>query len=339
MRSIRVSPGLISGLFAGLLLSVAAPACKKNDEAGGGRAGGGAAGGGGGAAAAKASDLDLIPVESELVLGIDFAQAQKSAMFRDLVLPQLTKDPEFQASMEKLKSNCGMDPMAMISSITVGVRSLSDNPDAVMVMHGLDKSKSLACVDKMKAELEREQVTITRDGDMMLGKSGKSATGEGDFALKFVSDSTAVATFGPKANKEGLAAVTSSKSTLGTSKEFVDMFGKLAKGETVWFLLNGSTPVIANGLKQMNVTAKAIYGSLRVTDALALDLRVRVDSEDSAKSLTSLVQSQVGPLGQMVDKVDVTSEGTDVKVQIAASQQKLKGIAQMMGPMMRGMMP
>src|SRR5690349_3830972 len=82
----------------------------------------------------KRDDLDLLPVDSELVVGIDFAQVQKSTVWQQLIVPQLTKG-EFMAKLGEFKRLCGFDPIATTTRVSLGVRSLDkDDPDGVIIV-------------------------------------------------------------------------------------------------------------------------------------------------------------------------------------------------------------
>src|SRR5438477_331672 len=73
----------------------------------------------------------------------------------------------------------------------------------VIVVHGLDKPKTLACADKIKAD-PAAKVEVTQDGDVTILKSKANNK---SLAIMFVKDDTAIAVFGPKANAAGVKAV------------------------------------------------------------------------------------------------------------------------------------
>ncbi|HWU88005.1 MAG TPA: hypothetical protein VN253_12050 [Kofleriaceae bacterium] len=312
---------LAVGLF---ICGVVLGACKKDEP--------GKSGGDNGAAGGANGDLGLIPVDSDLVLGLNLAQARDSALYRDFVMPSLTKNGKLQALIEKLKTKCGFDPMTAVSSMTLGLKS---DGEGVAVVHGLEKAKALPCVDQVKDELAQGKVEVTKDGDVVLAKGDRP----GDTAaVTFVDDKTALFVFGPKANKAGALEVAQGKSALSSSKEFTSMYGQLRTGDTVWGVLKGSAEPLASQLEKLNVKSTAVFGSASVKDGLAIDLRMRVESEDQAQNVAKLIGSQVAGFEQFADKVEIGSDKADVRFQVSFTPEKLKTVLGFVGPMFRGRM-
>ena len=281
-------------------------------------------GGAGGAAEAVASnqDLDVIPPESEVVLGVDLAQAQQSALFRELVLPALTKSGDIQKLVDTLKSKCNIDPMTAAKRLTAGVKGVgSRNPDAVVVLHGIEKAKALPCLDQVKDELAAERIEIAKDGDAVMMKSDR-----GDLAFTFTGDTTAVVVLGAKANKEGVLAAVQGKSTLKSSKEFADMYSRVQTSHTVWYLLKGDIEMIAKALDMINVKSKAIFGSVNVTDGLELRGHMRVETEEQATSAVDLLKSQAGMVGKMAEKLEIDRDKTDVRTLVKLTKPQLQNV-------------
>ena len=303
---------LAAGLF---VCGVVLGACGKKEES--------ATSGGNGASSAKNQDLQLIPVDSELVLGLNFAQGRNSSMFSDLALPRLAKNAKVQALLEKIKTKCGFDPLEAVSSITLGIRNLGQAFDGVVVIHGLEKAKALPCVDQLKDELAGQKVEVTKDGDVVLAKGDRP---EETAAVTFVDDRTALLVVGPKGTKAGVLEVAQGKSTLSTSKEFTDMYSRVKTGDTLWLLLNGGAEPVAELLSKLNVKSKAVFGSVNVTDGLAADLRMRVESDEQASNVAKLIESQTAPFAQFADKVEIVSDKSDVRFTVSFTAEKLKSV-------------
>jgi hypothetical protein len=270
---------------------------------------------------AAVDDLTLLPLDSELVLGINFAQVQQSALWKQFVEPKLMSG-EAQAKLAEFKAKCDFDPMASFKTVSVGLKGLGGTkPDGVIVAHGIDKAKALACFDKMKPEIEKENGQITKDGDVILGK-GKNGD---DFAMMFVNDNTGVMALGSQANAAGVKAAAAGTSTLKSSPQFVDMYGKVKTSDSLWFLLNGNSKVFEK-VAAMGIKPKAVFGSLNVTDGLSLDVRMRMESPDAASQLASMGKAQIQQAAKMFDQIDVNADGSDVKFTVVLSSQKLQGL-------------
>src|SRR5690242_12907506 len=212
---VRIRSGSLVALIA---LSLGAAACKKSDsnkpsadktaeatKAGGSAAtdkGGGPAPApvaGGAISGAAGQDLALLPVDSDVVLGINFAQIRGSALWKDLVEPKLEKSDV--GGIDKVKALCGFDPLESIQSVALGVKGSGAEAQGAVVVHGIDKSKAMACITKDGvAEAQKEGAKVTIDGDavMITDKSGEH------FGITFVNDDTALVVLGTNAEtKDG----------------------------------------------------------------------------------------------------------------------------------------
>lgn len=327
-----------SWMVAVLALGIGAAACKKDEKK---TEGGGAATGSGQTApttaekgpapaptpgvaptmAASGDDLSLIPSDSDVVMGLNFAQLQKSALWKKFVEPQIVK-PDFQAKLSEFKDKCGFDPMASVTSVSLGMKNIdakgNATPDGVIVVHGPDKGKTVACLTKMKAEIEKDGTKLTEAGGIYtFSKDGKSA------AMTHVNDTTLVMVVGANGNENGVKAATAGTSALKTSPAFVDMYSKIKTGDSLWLLANGNSSIFDKAAA-MGVKPKAVFGSVNVSDGLTLDLRIRLNTPDEATNLANMVNSQAKQAAQMFDKFDVGTETADLKVSIALSTQKLE---------------
>jgi hypothetical protein len=299
-------------VLLGLVLGVGFVACKKDSTGGSGEkaselSAGGPGGGG---------DLALLPADSEVVFGVNLGQVQQSPLWKQFAEPKLAA---FRGQMrEDFKARCGVDPMKMVSSFTVGIRGFGDKPSAVAVLHGLDKGKVLDCFDKNKAELAKDGGEITRDGDTLLFKGDR-----GEAALQFTNDSTAVVVSGPSASAAAVKAVLSGSSSLKNSAPFLEMYKKVKTGDSIWALASGKVlERVPLGLK-----LTAAYGSINVTDSLALDTRVRFDKPEDATQAAEMASTQVKQLTpQYVDKAEATADGNELHTSVTVSGQKLPAL-------------
>lgn len=300
-------------VLLGLLVGVGFAACKKDSTGGSSDKSSEASGGGPG------GDLALLPAESEVVIGMNLGQVQQSGLWKQFVEPRLAAGGSQQQMMNEFKAKCGADPMKMVSSVTVGIRGFSDKPSAVAVLHGLDKAKLLDCLDKTKADIAKNGGEVTRDGDVLLYKSDRSDP----VAVLFTSDSTAVAVAGPNASAAAVKAVVAGGSSLKSSAPFLEMYKKLKTTDSIWGLASGKVmDRIPLGLK-----VTAAYGSINVTDGLAVDTRLRFDKPEAATQAADMANSQTKALvPQYVDKAEATADGTELHVSVAVSGQKLPGL-------------
>lgn len=322
---VRIRPRW-SLVLLGLVLGVGFVACKKDGAAGSGDKSSEASGGGSG------GDLALLPAESEVVFGMNLGQMQQSALWKQFVEPKLAT-AEGRPMMDELKTKCGVDPMKAVSSVTVGIHGFPDNPSGVAVVHGLDKAKLLDCLDKQKDEIAKEGGQVTRDGDVVLFKSDRSEP----VAAQFTSDSTAVIVVGPNATAAGVKAVLGGGSSLKSSAPFLEMYKKVKSSDSVWGLASGKL------LDRMPLGLKitAAYGSINVTDGLAIDTRVRFDKPEAATQAAEMASAQTKQLTpQYLEKAEATADGNELHMSVAISGQKLPELLPMLtmaAAAMRGM--
>jgi hypothetical protein len=303
-------------------------ACKKEDGKGG------AAGGGGGALSGAVDDLSLLPVDSEVVVGINFAQVQSSSLWKTFVAPKLASG-DMSSKLKEFKDLCNMDPMTSIKSVSVGAKSNSGKDEVVAVLHGLDKGKMAACLDnaKIKEMIAKDGGEYSKDGDVHMFKGKKGAPA----GLLFLNDDTAIMVSGENVTAASVKAASSGDSALKTSKGFVDMYSKVKTSDSLWFFVNSKSSMLAKVPGDQKPSA--LFGSFNVADGLSVDVRARFDAPDAAKKLAETAKGQLPQLQAFVklDKSDVDVDGNDLKVSIAMSAQNLAENLKSLAPMMGGM--
>ncbi|MFT3698302.1 MAG: hypothetical protein QM831_34485 [Kofleriaceae bacterium] len=329
-------------------LALGGAACKKGDDAkkddkaapaGGGGSSTATPSGdkpaGGGAVVSDGDDLSLIPADSDIVLGLNFAQLQQSALWKQFGPKLMDKAGP---GLAKFKDKCGFDPMEAVKSVSIGMKNIDTNgskPDGTLVVHGPDKAKVLACIDKNKAEAAADGTEFKMDGDVMFVKDKSGQT----TALTFANDNTIVATMGTMATADGVKAAVKGGNGLKSSATFTEMYSKVNPQDSLWFLVNGNAKFMEKS-GSLGVKPKAVFGSLNVTDGLALDMRIRLASPDEVKGFVGMAQGQIGnpQVKQMFDQLDIVGDANDARVTVKMSQQKLQALVGMIGGMMGGMM-
>ncbi|HUJ62797.1 MAG TPA: hypothetical protein VLX92_30050 [Kofleriaceae bacterium] len=292
------------------------------------------AGNAGGSTAAAGDDLSLLPVDSEVVMGINFAQLQQSGLWKQFAPVVMAK---IASKLADFKAACGFDPFEAFKSISIGMKGLGPGtqPEGAIVIHGPDKAKVMSCVLKAKTEAASKGEDLTVDGDVFMVKDKTGNTS----AFTFVNDSTLLGVIGPAASAATAKEAAKGGSALKSSSTFVEMYSKIDTSQSMWILINGNSPMMSKA-GMMGVKLKAIFGSVNLTDGLTVDMRVRLGSPDEATQLVGMAKGQINnpQVKEMFDKLDVTSDGADVKVSVAMSNQKLQQLVTMMGSMIGGLM-
>jgi hypothetical protein len=278
-------------------------------------------------AMAAPDDLSLLPVDSEMVGGLDFQQLQSSQLFKAFVGPMLAKN-DVQKDLQEFQTQCGMDPMKVVTKLSFGFKGIgAATPEGVVVMHGVNKVKAVACYDKL-VKSGKIGKDAKKDGDVLLfKKNGNQA------AVTFVDDNTALFVMGANGTKDGIKTVAKGGSALKTSAAFVELHKKTNTGDTLWMIMNGSSKAF-DAMASLGIKPKAVYGSLNVTKDLNLDVRVRMKSAADATNLSNMMNTQVKAAAGMVDKITIAADGSDVSVKVLLSDAKLKALATQFGGMM-----
>ncbi len=324
---------VVSGAVAG--------GCKKNDKPAdktgsaakaGDKPGAGAgttaqAGGTQAVPAAGGDDLAYLPAASDIIAQIDLTKLRSSALYKSFLEPKLREALDKDDKFAQFKAKCGMDPIAELTSISFGMTG-SDDPQGVVIVHGMDKAKSLACLEKTKAEMEAQGSKYSIDGEVITvsSKDGKPSV------MTFIDANTAVLEMGPGVNKATLAAVLTGTAGVKSSAAFMDLYGK-TKAATVRFLVNGNMKQLQSN--PLGVKPKAVFGSLDVTDGLGLIVGARLNSDAEATQLAATMNSQVAQAKAFVTKADVTADGSDVRLDVAMSSEQMTALAGMAGGFMR----
>jgi hypothetical protein len=275
-------------------------------------------------------DLSLLPVDSDIVMGLNVAQLQESALWKQFA-PKLME--KAGPGLAQFKAACGFDPMTTIKSVSIGMKiPTGDKPGGVFAIHGAEKSKIMgACLDKAKELAAKDGTQLTVDGDII---SLSDKRGE-PMAFMFVNENTLVGAFGANGTKVGVKAAAAGGSALKTSAAFIDMYSKINTRDSLWMLANGNSKLFEQAAA-LGVKPKAVFGSLNATDGLSLDFRMRLDTADQAIQITKLANAQAAGAKAFVDKLDIVNDGPDVRVSVGLSSAKLQQLIQQFGGMLGG---
>jgi hypothetical protein len=276
---------------------------------------------------ALADDMALLDVNSEIVGGLDFQALQNSSLYKSMLAPIVAKQG-MQKEIAEFQQTCGIDPQKVITKISFGVRGAggSSPPDIRLVVHGMTKTKGLACFDKL-VKAGKIGTDVKRDGDVLLFKKNNNAA-----AFTFTDENTALFVIGVDGTKEGIKKVAKGGSALKSSAAFAELYKKTNTGDTFWAIANGSAKIF-DSMAALVGKPKAVYGSLGVTKDLNADVRVRMKDANAAGGLATLLNSQAKPAMGMVDKLAITTDNADVRIVVMMTEAKLKALTAMMGGM------
>jgi hypothetical protein len=286
---------------------VAAPACSKADKSE-------TAASGKTSSSFSGDDLSLLPADADVVLGINAGQILQSALWKQY--GDAAKRGGAMSKVKEVQDKCGIDPFASVKKVTVGIRQTEGNqPSGVVVVHGVNKDKGLACIEKLK----EPGTEITRDGDLVFIKD-RNVTG----VLTFVGDETAVMVFGDKANADGVKQVVAGNSGLKSAAWFEPLYSKVKTSDSLWFVVNGKP--MAQASSMLGGSPTAAVGSINITDGVSIDGRIAFDSPEVAAKSAEELKAKSQLVATMVDKIDVASEANAVTYSVVVSSQRLQSM-------------
>jgi hypothetical protein len=307
-------------------LAFSATGCeKKKDEAGGGAAGGGGAKGAAGAAAAVPSKTGfaVFPGDSQFVVGINLASARSSglwAKYKDKVEAQMASE------FAELREACGIDPIGQVQTIiAAGKQGGGGEPDAVVVMKGLQRGSLKTCGEKMAAK-EGKKLTVTEEGNL-----ANYVVDDKNIWAAWLDDSTVV--IAPEKDKAYVSARAAGEGGLAEGSAVMALLKSVDTSAAIYF---AADTAMMGPQAAMMQGAKGIFGSLKLTDGLALDAGLRFDTPDNAKKMTEMVNQQVGAMkGQLppqfktlVEKAVIKQVDKDMVLQLSLSGAELEQLAQ-----------
>ena len=282
-----------------------------------------------GVPAGKTGDLELLPLDSEVVLAVDWAQFQGTTIWKDLALPALMKESDVVEVITEIKTRCGFDFVTGLERVAIGVKGIdAELPDGVAVLHGLDKAKTLACADKWQADAVKEQVTYKNEGGVV---TAIDPDGYG-IGLVFIADTVALAVIGHGMSADRIKKAAAGDSALAKSATFVDMYSKIDPKATVWGFVRGNA-MQSEVADLIGVRPKAVFGFIDFGNGLSGRIRARLESPAQATETASGLRGQIDAIAQMVDKAAIRGDGSDVELEVTATPVKLKSLIAMLGDM------
>jgi hypothetical protein len=311
-------------------------ACDKG-KSGGGGGGGGATGAAGASAISPAQGglkraLAAMPKETDIVIGIDFQQLRKSAVFKKYepqIMEKVGKD------LAEFKQKCGFDPMEKLTGVLMGVRPSAGGglENGTFFVRGFEKGPAIDCIKKAAAEKAAEGQAATIDGNYI----ELTENGQPSFRALFIDDTTALVIMtGEKqfADKAALEAAAAAKDGDGltASAAFVKLLDEVKTGSSVFMVMNGNASFMQNNPLPFKI--KAVFGWVNVSGGVDGESRIRMEDADGASAMVGFYKMGVDqikqtPAGKFIDSVKVSSKGSDVVATFKFDQKQIDEMVEM----------
>lgn len=268
--------------------------------------------------ATLADPVGFLPLDSELVLGLDAEQVRRSGIWK-LIEPRLARSQ----TLTSFRESCGFDLTTAVRRARLGLKNLgAPISEGVMVLTGLDRGRVMGCADKLLRDARSDAMSaaVIDDGIVIIPPDPVDPS---SLAFTFVDASSLVVVFGKDATKQQLHAVLKSGAPLRTSPGFAAMLGTVDPGRSLWFFVNGNSKVFEQAAA-MGLRTQALFGSVSLGTGFAADVRLRVDSPETAGSMVTMLQGQLGMARGFFDELEVHSEASDVVIAAVMTDQQLE---------------
>lgn len=263
------------------------------------------------AAAASADPLAFLPIDAEIVLGLDARRLFASPLWR-VFGPQLVD--RIAGGLQEFQTACGYDPLAALRGVTVGFKA-SEPIDGVVVVRGLDRDRTMACAARV---LPRRGVTIERG---VISVPGGGA-GDPPAAATFAGGSTLVIA----TSRGKLDAALASGAPLRGSRAFMELWQLVDTGQAAWGIVNGASSAF-DTLSSLGLRPRAMLGSVGLDHGLSVTGRLRLGTPDEATQLAQLAQPQLGMARAMADRFDLGAEGPDLTLRVEMTAAQVEALA------------
>lgn len=327
---------LARSLVLPVALATALIGCDKGKKDGS-SGGGGPTGAAGAAAIAPTKGglkgaLAAMPKETEMVIGLDFAQLRKSAVFKKyepMIMEKIGKE------LEEFKSKCGFDPKEKLTGVLAG----TDLPvgggeprNVTVFVRGFEKGPSLECLKKSAAEQAAEGKTATIDGDYV----ELTENGEVKLRAMFVDDTTVllVKRGDGFADKATLQAAANAKEGEGltSSAAFVKLLDEVKTGSSMFMVLNGNAAALSQNPLPFKI--KAVFAWVNVGGDVSGESRIRMEDGEAASAMVGFYKMgaeeiKKSPAGKFIDAVKVSAKGPDVVAAFKFSQAQIDEMVEM----------
>jgi hypothetical protein len=127
-----------------------------------------------------------LPGDAKLVIGVDFAAIQKTALFATYY-PMLLEKADAAAAIDTMKTACKIDPLSAVQGVVVATSGDRADGAIYIALAGIDKAKLSSCIelaarskakdpaDKAAAD-KAAKISVKHDGNITQVTSGTDST-------------------------------------------------------------------------------------------------------------------------------------------------------------------
>lgn len=279
-------------------------------------------------AATADDELGFLPVDAEIVAGIDLMSLRRSQLwqkFEPMFISALGPD------LEKFRTACGFDPVKTIERVTIAVKERGPSQyTGVVVIRGVDTSHVREC---LASEVQKSGGKATTDRGVVLVTQPSEPNMT--MAVGVVGASTMVVQLDAVTNYDTLTAVLAGGAPLRKSSAFMTLQTRREPGASMWFMANGNSKAF-DQMRSMGFAPKSLDGTLTVTEKFSGVLRMTLGNPSEAARMQAEFDKVKGMIAPMVEKFETRVSGDVVAIEGVITEQQLRSMLQMLGGAMGG---
>jgi hypothetical protein len=259
--------------------------------------------------------LGFLPIDSDIVVGIDSTQIRKTAVWAEL-LPKVEKS--MGHDLDELRTACGFDPFKTVERVSVGLKAAErDKLVGVVVVHGVGAGM-MGCV---RSHFGKGGAVIDDKGVLVMDSKPDMRS------AWTVIGTTLIVDLDPAAGHDTMQAVLASGSPLRSSQAFMALYGALdTKAASMWGVVNGSSKMLE---EFGTMRPKSSKGTVTLSDRILIAGDIVFDAPDVAMQVETLVKATFAQVHQFIESGDTKVDGSTLYVKAAVGPVQLQQILTM----------
>ena len=262
-----------------------------------------------GGGSSSGDELAYLPVDSEMVFGLDVARMRSSPLWARFE-PRIAA--EAKSDLDMIRTTCGFDPTQTVKHVSLGFSSKDDELAGVVVIRGIVAAHMLDC---LASEFGKGGDAITDRGVVIVDPKSHKAS-----AWTIVGNDTVVAQIGPGVNHDSLMAIVASGTPLRSSPIFMSMYEHLEHGASAWGVVNGASHAIDFF---EDVRPRTIDGTIVEGDGMRIAVRFKMATPANAQTLSDMVAKDLSS-APFLTRHDASVTGSTLKVDITLTGDQLE---------------
>ncbi|MBU1432986.1 hypothetical protein KKF91_20800 [Myxococcota bacterium] len=275
------------------------------------------------------ADMEYFPKEVSLVLGLDFAQLQKTAIFKS-VYGLVENHPEFKKFNEEMKTKTGIDLKNDTQSLVFGFNMDNGEPDKfVMAMKGNFSEKNL-------------EMLSNKDKAKKSAYKGKTVYVDGEFSITMHKGRLV---FGTTALIHSLLDGTRAMNQKALSQEIAHV----KNNPTLWFSMIVPAAMKKDLPKEQIGDLDGMTGLFWIKDDIKAAVSLTMGTDKDAAKLAALADMQLKqmmkdpqmaamPFKGAVERLQIKAEGRRVVSSTSLTAPEVQMIQMFLVPMLQAQM-